>query len=379
MAELNIARRRRGVAISSITRLEKHVVELEGKGDLSHKDEVAIKGYIKRLENLDADFKGYHCTIIDLVVEDEKLVEEQAKLDDHEDRVIDLMSRLLDLGGSQDKVATPPPVVKPSKPFEKRLSSLSAELRSIDKKMDSLAPGPHFDSCLAQHLAEGIGELKSELVDITRGLSLLESDDATLSEWATRLKGTLSDSSLKLKRMQFDQASGTPATAISGIKLPKLDVPTFDGNIMNWAAFWERFDALIHSKKGVGDAEKLTYLRQAIDDGPARHVIEGLSQTAKNYGEAIKCLQERYDRPRLIHQAHVRAIIDAPSLKDGNGRELRRLHDVANQHMRAIRAMEYSPWTFVTSVLETKLDQTTMFEWQKHSQGSKKVPDYLAL
>ena len=41
--------------------------------------------------------------------------------------------------------------------------------------------------------------------------------------------------------------------------------------------------------------------------------------------------------------------------------------------------MGYSPWTFVTSVLETKLDQTTMFEWQKHSQGSKGVPDYLEL
>ena len=35
--------------------------------------------------------------------------------------------------------------------------------------------------------------------------------------------------------------------------------------------------------------------------------------------------------------------------------------------------------TFVTSVLDTKLDQTTMFEWQKHSQGSKEVPDYLEL
>ena len=53
MAELNIARRHRGVAISSITRLEKHVLELEGKKRLSHKDEVAIKGYMKRLENLD--------------------------------------------------------------------------------------------------------------------------------------------------------------------------------------------------------------------------------------------------------------------------------------------------------------------------------------
>ena len=41
--------------------------------------------------------------------------------------------------------------------------------------------------------------------------------------------------------------------------------------------------------------------------------------------------------------------------------------------------MDYSPWTFVRSVLESKLDQTTMFEWQKHSQGSKEVPDYLEL
>ena len=78
MAELNIARRRRGVAISSITHLEKHVIELEGKEKLSHKDEVAMKGDIKRLENLDKDFKGLHCSVIDLVEEDEEvLLEEQ--------------------------------------------------------------------------------------------------------------------------------------------------------------------------------------------------------------------------------------------------------------------------------------------------------------
>ena len=47
--------------------------------------------------------------------------------------------------------------------------------------------------------------------------------------------------------------------------------------------------------------------------------------------------------------------------------------------MRAIKAIDYSPWTFVTSVLESKLNWTTMFEWQKHNQGSKEVPDYLEL
>ena len=79
--------------------------------------------------------------------------------------------------------------------------------------------------------------LHSELVDITCGLLLLESDDAILSEWAVTIRNTLFNSSPRFKRMQFDQASSTTSASISGVKLPNLEVPTFDGNIMNWAAF----------------------------------------------------------------------------------------------------------------------------------------------
>ena len=42
MAELNVARRHRGMAISLITQVEKHVLELEGKGKRSLKDEVVM-------------------------------------------------------------------------------------------------------------------------------------------------------------------------------------------------------------------------------------------------------------------------------------------------------------------------------------------------
>ena len=171
--------------------------------------------------------------------------------------------------------------------------------------MDSLSLSPDFDLCLAQLLAEGISDLKSEIIDVSHGVWLLESDNATLSKWEMRIKESLSDLSLRLKRLQFDQASSVTLTVISGVKLPRLEIPTFDKNIMNWGAFWERFDALIHSKKQVDVMEKLTYLRQAIKDCSPRHVIEGLSQTAKNYVEVIKCLQERYDQPWLIHQARV--------------------------------------------------------------------------
>ena len=102
------ARRWRGVALSSITHLEEHVIDLEAKDKLMHKDLVAIKGFIKRLASLDVHFKGYHCNVIDLVEEEEGvLMEEQAKFDDHEDKVEDIMSRLLEIGTEEEEGPMP--------------------------------------------------------------------------------------------------------------------------------------------------------------------------------------------------------------------------------------------------------------------------------
>ena len=117
-----------------------------------------------------------------------------------------------------------------------------------------------------------------------------------------------------------------------------------------------------------------------MKDGSAKHVIEGLSRSGDYYAEAVECLQSRYDCPRLIHQTHVRMILETPSLKNGTGQELRRLHDTVQQHLRALRAMDYEPsGPFITSTLELKLDTNTMFEWQKHSQDSTEVPHFQKL
>ena len=68
------------------------------------------------------------------------------------------------------------------------------------------------------------------------------------------------------------------------------------------------------------------------------------------------------------------------ALKDGSGRELRQLHDTINQHLRALRALDYeSSGPFITSMLELRLDSTTMFEWQKYSHESPKIPHYTML
>ena len=62
---------------------------------------------------------------------------------------------------------------------------------------------------------------------------------------------------------------------LSGVKLPQITIPTFDGKILTWKSFWGQFDATIYSKTGLNDTIKLMYLQDALKDGPANYVIQG--------------------------------------------------------------------------------------------------------
>ena len=92
----------------------------------------------------------------------------------------------------------------------------------------------------------------------------------------------------------------TPA-ATAGVKLPKIDVPYFNGSIIHWRSFWKQFDVSVNSHTSLSDAEKLTYLQNALKDGKAKSVIEGLSQMGDDYQEAVDTPRSRFDRPRLMH------------------------------------------------------------------------------
>ena len=73
-------------------------------------------------------------------------------------------------------------------------------------------------------------------------------------------------------------------------------------------------------------------------------------------------------------------IVEAPPLKDGTGKEIRALHDLVIQHLRALKSLGHEPsQAFITSLLEMKLDSTTMFKWQRYSQDHTDVPEHQEL
>ena len=198
----------------------------------------------------------------------------------------------------------------------------------------------------------------------------LPDEDKDLIDRVKSIKKELKAANYEASRLicGMDVAPKTPEVSEPTVELPKSNIPTFDGDILNWVTFWEQFEIAVHSNKKLHDVQKLAYLRDTVDGGPAKHVIKGLSHSADTYKQAVECLRHRYDKPRFVHQSHVRAIVEAPLVKSGSAKELRLLHDVVNQHLRSLRTGKGDTFeAFVSSSVEMKLDQVSKFAC-KHSR-----------
>ena len=161
------------------------------------------------------------------------------------------------------------------------------------------------------------------------------------------------------------------------VKLPELNIPTFDREPTNWKSYWQQFEATIHNSTKLTDQLRMQYLLKSLTTQKAKDTIEGIDATAEAYPEAIEALKARFDRPEVIHRAHVRSLVKAKYLKDGSPSELRNLYDTFQHHLRSLKALKKLNFgQFITALGKSKLNTTTMIEWQKFTQGETDVPDY---
>ena len=82
-------------------------------------------------------------------------------------------------------------------------------------------------------------------------------------------------------------------------KLPKLELPKFSGNPMDWPGFWHQFQTSIHSGSGFSDIDRFNYLKKYLC-GPAAACVSGLTLSSQNYKEAISILQKRLKTVSVI-------------------------------------------------------------------------------
>ena len=95
--ELTTAKKRRDVVRASISRVEDRVLGLETKQQLSHSDRLTVQCFSKRNEELPTEFREYHYAVVDRTEQQDSLEEEQAIVEDHEDKIAELVECIQEL------------------------------------------------------------------------------------------------------------------------------------------------------------------------------------------------------------------------------------------------------------------------------------------
>ena len=93
------------------------------------------------------------------------------------------------------------------------------------------------------------------------------------------------------------------------VRLPKLELPVFNGEPLEWHPFWDCFEAAIHTNPSLTNVQRLTYLRSQVK-GEAARVIAGLPLTNLNYHHSVTLLEECYGKPQQIISSHIQALVN---------------------------------------------------------------------
>ena len=147
----------------------------------------------------------------------------------------------------------------------------------------------------------------------------------------------------------------------SHVRLPKISLPKFNGNIMKYQEFMDLFTSTIHKSKGLSPVEKFSYLKDCLTD-EALEAISGYHTTDANYQVVLELLKERFgDRQKALN-AHYVALMNLPAATNKTS-SLRSLVDQLEEHFRSLEACgeDVEQHMFIV-MIQNKLPQHTTLQ-----------------
>ena len=179
-------------------------------------------------------------------------------------------------------------------------------------------------------------------------------------------------SEMEKKRLESEKQFGVPITRpTTTIKLPKLELQKFDGDILKWQEFWDSFEASIHRNPSLQPVDKSSYLRAELE-GVASTVISGLELTNSNYEVAVSLLQERLGRDELMIDSHYSALMDL-HVSLNHTANLRATYDMIEKHLRSLKALgENVDQPHFVFLIESKLPKMVISRMEEYKDMEEK-------
>ncbi|GFT51090.1 uncharacterized protein TNCV_4490631 [Trichonephila clavipes] len=162
-------------------------------------------------------------------------------------------------------------------------------------------------------------------------------------------------------------------TNVSNLKLPRIELPVFTSNYMDWISFRDLFLASVGDNSTLSDSQKLQYVKLSVK-GETATLLQSIQITNDNYQKAWNSLTERYENEAEIINAVLNKLVSQPVLKQESASGLRKLIDTTQQCIDTLQTLrqpvEY--WdNLIIFLLREKLDSETLRVWTLEHKKKK--------
>lgn len=164
----------------------------------------------------------------------------------------------------------------------------------------------------------------------------------------------------------------------SRVRLPKLELPKFSGNIVEWQPFWDKFSAIVDNSD-MPEVTKFTYLDSLLM-GEAKATIQGLTLSASHYRDACDLLQHRYGRKEKIVFSHIQSLLTLNIPQQVKIQELWKLQDSLLSHVRSLENLGIEGKIYgvvLTPLILSRLPHDIRMEWAREGEGNESDLEFL--
>ena len=208
----------------------------------------------------------------------------------------------------------------------------------------------------------------------------LEDEDAILNDITTA--ADFRDSARKVRTLAADKfkelsgdsdnksAAHVSSFSRTDVKLPKLNLPVFNGDVLQWQSFWDQFVAAVDSTD-LPDVSKFSYLRASLEGEP-KAAIQGLSLTSAHYALACKILKDRFGRKETIIFSHIQKLLNLSVPSKCSVSALWKLNDDLQAHTRSLATLGIDGDKYgviLTPLILSRVPQELRLKWSRDGKG----------
>ena len=129
----------------------------------------------------------------------------------------------------------------------------------------------------------------------------------------------------------------TPAFVKS---IPRLELPRFSGDPLEWPQFISLFKCLVHDQP-LTDTQRMTYLQRALV-GNAKRAIRGMLNHGHLYKAALTELEEQFGNEELVAGAFMKTVLDHPIVAEGDATQPRSFYNTLHNAVATMKSLGYS-------------------------------------